>query len=337
VSFTIRVTEAPAAPVVISPGDQSYLQGAEVSLQIEASDPNSGDVLNYSQQGLPETLDLDASSGLVSGTVTATAGDYYVTVKVTDQGGLNDEESFLITINQLNPIVYNATVQDASCNGNDGAVSLQFDKDIDINDLDIEWSTGANTPAIINLQPGSYSVTISGVGFISVVESFVVNNGQQPEKPQIVQQQDRLSTELATGYQWFLNDIPIDGANSHEIVVDKTGSYSVAISDENGCSASSDPIFVEVKTVKEGIAVYPNPVSSGELNIVSGYQSDEVTHYNLRDQLGRLIFSGIHQFSSEDSRLVIRLDTYEIRSGIYLLTLYSNQQGSSIYRISVLY
>ncbi len=104
--FTISVTGAGnVAPELTNPGNQVYNGGSIVSLQIEGSDPNSGDILNYSATGLPTGLSMDASSGLISGTLTATAGNYPVTIRVTDQEGLFEEEQFTIVITDFETLL----------------------------------------------------------------------------------------------------------------------------------------------------------------------------------------------------------------------------------------
>jgi uncharacterized repeat protein (TIGR01451 family) len=82
-SFTWHV----AGPVVVTnPGDQSAVEGATVSLQVQASDSTSG-TLTYSATGLPAGLSINAATGLISGTVGAGAaagGPYTTTVTSTD-------------------------------------------------------------------------------------------------------------------------------------------------------------------------------------------------------------------------------------------------------------
>ncbi len=74
--------------VSITPiADQSNTEGDSVSLQVHASDLNSGTTLSYSAYGLPAGLTIDASTGLISGTIldgAAAAGPYAATISVTD-------------------------------------------------------------------------------------------------------------------------------------------------------------------------------------------------------------------------------------------------------------
>ncbi|NJP78134.1 M4 family peptidase, partial [Streptomyces sp. AA8] len=70
---------------ITAPGDQTSIVNTAVSLQIKATSSNSG-ALSYSATGLPAGLSINASTGLISGTPTAT-GTSNVTVTVKDSAG----------------------------------------------------------------------------------------------------------------------------------------------------------------------------------------------------------------------------------------------------------
>jgi serine protease len=72
--------------------------GTAVSLQIQASDSQSGQTLTYSATGLPAGLSINSSTGLISGTPT-TAGTSNVTVTATDTTNASGSASFTWTIN----------------------------------------------------------------------------------------------------------------------------------------------------------------------------------------------------------------------------------------------
>ena len=83
---------------VTSPGNQTGTVGTAASLQVHASDSASGQTLSYSATGLPAGLSINSSSGLISGTPTA-SGTSNVTVKATDTTGASGTASFTWTIN----------------------------------------------------------------------------------------------------------------------------------------------------------------------------------------------------------------------------------------------
>ena len=98
------------SPIIVGPSDQSHAEGDSVSLQLSATDPD-GDALTWNASGLPSGLSINATTGLISGTLAYDeAGSYNVSVSVTD-GELSDSQSFTWTVantNQLPVISYPA-------------------------------------------------------------------------------------------------------------------------------------------------------------------------------------------------------------------------------------
>ncbi|MGH3158945.1 MAG: Ig domain-containing protein, partial [Streptosporangiaceae bacterium] len=67
--------------------------GTAASLQISATDSQSGQTLTYSATGLPAGLSISTTTGLITGAPT-TAADYNVTVTATDNTGAQGSASF---------------------------------------------------------------------------------------------------------------------------------------------------------------------------------------------------------------------------------------------------
>src|ERR1039457_4369665 len=78
---------------VTNPGARTGTVGAAASLQIQATDSASGQTLSYSATGLPAGLAINASTGLISGTPTA-SGNNTITVTVRDTTGATGTASF---------------------------------------------------------------------------------------------------------------------------------------------------------------------------------------------------------------------------------------------------
>jgi hypothetical protein len=98
VSFTWTINPASGPVTVTNPGNQTGTVGTATSLQIQASDP--GQTLTYRATGLPAGLSINSSTGLISGTPTA-SGSSPVTVTVTAASGASGTASFTWTVNPV--------------------------------------------------------------------------------------------------------------------------------------------------------------------------------------------------------------------------------------------
>ncbi len=99
---------APTRVYVSNPGPQMSVIGSSVSLQVTAAD-SSGATLSYRASGLPPGVSID-SSGLISGTISGTAGTYDVTVTASDAGGASGQAPFTWVLTK-----HATTVQLVSC------------------------------------------------------------------------------------------------------------------------------------------------------------------------------------------------------------------------------
>ena len=83
---------------VTNPGNQSTKRSTSVSLQVTASDSQSGQTFTWSASGLPTGLSINASTGLISGTTARRARTFSVTVTATDTTGAQGSASFTWTV-----------------------------------------------------------------------------------------------------------------------------------------------------------------------------------------------------------------------------------------------
>jgi hypothetical protein len=96
VTFTVN-----RPPTLTAVANQTNPENATVSLPLVGSDPD-GNPLTYSATNLPPGAGINASTGLISGTLTfASAGSYAVTATVSD-GTLSASRSFTWTVTDVN-------------------------------------------------------------------------------------------------------------------------------------------------------------------------------------------------------------------------------------------
>ncbi|MCK5829042.1 MAG: putative Ig domain-containing protein [Methylococcales bacterium] len=161
------------APSVTSPGNQSNSPSDVVNLAVVASDPES-DTLVYSAASLPPGLSINSSTGVISGTISASAsGVYPATVTVSD-GQLDNSASFNWTIsvgnvnvapvitspgNQTNMVGQTINLQINATDANND--TLTYTATGLGSDLAINGSTGVITGTISSAAIGTHSITVA--------------------------------------------------------------------------------------------------------------------------------------------------------------------------------
>ncbi|MFW5850649.1 MAG: T9SS type A sorting domain-containing protein [Bacteroidota bacterium] len=81
-----------------------------------------------------------------------------------------------------------------------------------------------------------------------------------------IQANNVLESSLGLSYQWYINDSIIDGAIARLYVPQEAGTYTVELTNLEGCTAFSDPVFTyatnsDSPAFLEDVFVFPNPFS----------------------------------------------------------------------------
>ena len=105
-SVQVTVVGDSAAPVLASIGDQSVAESGTKEVGLSATDADSGQTLTFEKFSGPSWAAVSgsgSSDGPVNGSLTltpgaSTAGQYTIVVRVSDNLGLNDEESITVTV-----------------------------------------------------------------------------------------------------------------------------------------------------------------------------------------------------------------------------------------------
>lgn len=104
-TVTITVNHVNRPPTLEAVADQTIDENEPLTLQLTGADPDSEDTgkLVYQITNLPRGANLNQNSGLLTWTPTFDqAGNYPLTAVVADASGLQAEQSFTITVNNVN-------------------------------------------------------------------------------------------------------------------------------------------------------------------------------------------------------------------------------------------
>jgi YVTN family beta-propeller protein len=150
-------------PLLTLPAAQGHPAGTALTLALQASD-GDGDPLSFSAAGLPPGLQLNASTGVISGTP-STAGGYNVQVTVSDGRGGSTTGSFGWTIQTVLPVIAAINTPVVTQGG-----SASYSASATGGGLQYSWDFGDGTaatafstsPAISRVwpNPGVYTVTL---------------------------------------------------------------------------------------------------------------------------------------------------------------------------------
>ncbi|MFK7906374.1 MAG: matrixin family metalloprotease, partial [Chitinophagales bacterium] len=131
------------------------------------------------------------------------------------------------------------------------------------------WSTGETTPSIEADTEGDYSVTVTNNNDCSNTDTYFVTAYTSPtpeiEGNTIFCNGETTSLSVDAGFNSYLWS---NGADTFDTSVSESGTYTITVSDNNGCTATAE-ITVEEQDI-------PNPEMTGSIQICTG-SSTELT------------------------------------------------------------
>ncbi len=202
------------------------------------------------------------SNGATTATATGLSAGLH-TVTITGAAG----GSFVTTVTLTAPPALLATsTTTQSCIGDStGAIDLTVAGGNSCQPYTYGWSNGASTEDLNNVAAGSYTVTVTDLAGCSTVHTVTV--GSFPALNPTFTASGNLLTcvQSFTSYQWLLNGSAIGGATASTYTVTQSGSYSLLVTDVNGCSATSDTTNLTIVGLQDamgdwmGLSIYPNP------------------------------------------------------------------------------
>jgi hypothetical protein len=255
----VTVNSLPAIPVITPGGTTTFCTGGSVNLTSDAATSYL-----WSNGATTQTISVNAS------------GSYAVTV--TNANGCQASSvATSVTVNSL-PSVPAITAGGTTTFCAGGSVNLTSDAA-----TSYLWSNGATTQTISVNASGSYAVTVTNAnGCQASSDATSVNVNSLPSVPAITAAGTttfcaggsvNLTSDAATSYLWS------NGATTQTISVNASGSYTVTVTNANGCQASSVATSVNVNSLPSVPAITAGGTTTfcagGSVNLTS----DAATSY----------------------------------------------------------
>lgn len=191
---------------------------------------------------------------------------------------------------------------------------------------------GATDSMLTVYEEGAYSLVYTkGTCTTSTGTDTIVVYPQLA--PSITVEDNVLSTDEYSLYQWYLNDAPISDANEQSYMVEEAGNYFVVVTDANGCSNSSDTLFIDPTSIEDvsvfvdPFIIYPNP-NSGHF-ILKGKLAHEIeeVYVTVFDVLGVAIYQERCKIVGKKIHKEINLPA-TLAPGVYLLSVVLGSHGN---------
>jgi large repetitive protein len=257
-SVTVTSGAANRAPTLTQPANQTNSEGSTVSVQLVASDPD-GNPLTYSATGLPASLSVNTSTGVISGTLTFTsAGSYSVTATASD-GTLSDSKTFSWTVSDvpqapsitsLSPtsgaVGTAVTISGANFGGSQGASSVSFNGTA-------ATPTSWNTSSIVVPVPSGATT-----GNVVVTANSLASNGV----PFTVTASAPSITSLSPTSGTFGTAVTITGANFGATQGTSSVRFNGTVASPTSWAASSIVVPVPTGATTGNVVVTVNSVAS---------------------------------------------------------------------------
>lgn len=296
----VTINPLPVKPVITPGGNTTFCQGGSVTLSSPAAS-------TYTWSNSANTQTINATN----------AGSY--TLQITDGNGCTSPVSnpVVVTVNALpaQPVI---TTSGATTFCQGGSVTLSSPTA-----TTYAWSTGSTAKQIVIAQAGTYTVQVADANGCQspVSNGAVVTVNPLPAQPGITANGPltfcegnsvTLSTAAAAAYQWST------GSRTSDITVNKSGSYTVRVTDNNGCTSP----------VSNAVAVAVNPFPSGAISSVGPVAAGNTHYFQLT---APAVNSGTYAWSTGDQAAVTRVT----QSGTYNVAVTTAQGCEKDFQITV--
>ena len=187
--------------------------------------------------------------------------------------------------------------------------------------LSYSWSTGDTTACIETADAGNYYVTVNDGNGCTATSNQLTISVYTPLPVTISVDGDTLTSYSAVTYQWYLNGSPIANATSRIYIATSGGTYTLQVTDTNGCTETSAPEVISGindLTGLAGINVYPNPNDGDTWHLTVGNNMLGAV-LQIFDATGQIVFKSV--ISNQQSTISIP----STANGVYWLRIVSGQ------------
>lgn len=306
----VTANALPAANITAS-GPTSICAGSSIDLMA-----NTGPGLSWQWQ-----LNGSPISGATDSSYSASSGGNYSVLVSNSNSCEATSASVAVNIFSLPAASLQPDGPTEFCDG--GSVTL-----IGSGGLSYQWLemgqpiSGANSASLNVTTSGNYSVIPTDTNGCSDTSNTMLVTVHPNPVVNITPSNDTLfATSGFTSYQWLdLNGNPIAGETNDFFVATVTGTYSVLVTDNNGCSTNSIQILVVIVVgVEEGIdklslEVYPIPASETLFISLNQQKDGLLTLINVQ---GKVVYH--NAFNASQMSAPIQIDLEGFSSGVYLL------------------
>jgi PKD repeat protein len=188
------------------------------------------------------------------------------------------------------------------------------------------WNTGATSNSISLSPTTSTNYTITGTSSgCSKTNTTSVTVNPTPTAPTITSVGNTLTSNTATGNQWFFNGVLISGATNQTYTSSQNGNYTDIVTNTFNCSSvSSNTVNVTTTSIDvisntNLFTIYPNPTSglvSVDINIVNQPASVELVN-----ELGQTLYNTLIKDCKVSCTVTLDLNLFS--NGIYFVKVIS--------------
>ncbi|MCX7744387.1 MAG: proprotein convertase P-domain-containing protein [Flavobacteriales bacterium] len=251
------------------------------------------------------------------------------TVTITDFNGCTNTNSVTIT----QPLLLTANIidwDDVTCNNaNNGSASAIGG--FGTPGYSYTWSNGATTATVNGLDGGVYTVTVQDANGCTATASVTIN------EPSAITSSASITNEI-WGNDGAINITPAGGtapysfnwsnsATTEDIAGLAGGTYTVTITDDNGCTQTFtytvvSQLGIDGETTGLGtINFYPNP-SNGQLNMSMNGFTGGTLQLEVLDMNGKVVF--VKQIKNAPESFIQEMDLRTLTMGTYFIRVISN-------------